>query len=52
MYTGSMAKKIVVIEGEHSYVMMEDGSIEQFPLIIEYDDSQEVSDSTQTTEKK
>ena len=52
MYTGSMAKTIVVIEGEHSYVMMEDGSIEQFPLIIEYDDSQEVSDSTQTTEKK
>jgi hypothetical protein len=32
--------------------MMEDGRIEKFPLVIEYDDSQEVPDSTQTTEKK
>jgi hypothetical protein len=48
MYTGSMAKKIVVIEGEYSYVMMEDGSIEKFPLMGEY----EVPDSTQTTEEK
>jgi hypothetical protein len=52
MYTGSMAKKIVVIEGQQTYVMMEDGTIQPFPLAIEYDDSQEVSDSTQTTEKK
>ena len=48
MYTCSMAKKIVVVEGEHSYVMMEDGRIEKFPLVVEYDEP----DSTQTTEKK
>ena len=48
MYTGSMAKKIVVIEGQYSYVMMEDGTIQPFPLTIEYDEP----DSTQTTEEK
>jgi hypothetical protein len=48
MYTGSMAKKIVVVEGEYSYVMMEDGSIEKFPLVVEYDEP----DSTQITEEK
>jgi len=48
MYTCSMAKKIVVVEGEYSYVIMEDGRIEKFPLVVEYD----VPDSTQTTEEK